>query len=157
MIYAYTFDSPIGKLRITENGTTITGLDLPSALRETDADNDETDLLLEAARQLSEYFAGRRKTFSLPLAPQGTPFMKRVWDQLLQVGYGETCSYKAIATAVGNPNATRAVGMANNRNPIPIIIPCHRIIGADGSLVGYGGGLPLKKYLLDLEKGIPKA
>lgn len=106
------------------------------------------------AEQLCEYFAGSRQTFDLPLEPRGTEFQRRVWNALCEIPYGETRSYGEIAQRVGNPKASRAVGMANHRNPIPILIPCHRVIGADGSLVGYGGGLGVKRYLLDLEKRV---
>jgi len=102
-------------------------------------------------RQLDEYFAGGRREFDVPLAPQGTAFQRRVWDALLGVAYGRTATYAEIARAVGNPKAVRAVGLANGRNPIPIIIPCHRVIGSDGTLTGYGGGLPIKRKLLELE------
>lgn len=112
----------------------------------------ETDLIKKAAEQLDEYFKGRRKAFDLPLAPQGTPFQQSVWNALLKIKFGETRSYKEIAEQIGNPKAVRAVGMANNRNPISIIIPCHRVIGSDGNLVGYGGGLSIKQYLLELER-----
>ena len=112
----------------------------------------ETDLIKKAAEQLDEYFKGRRKAFDLPLAPQGTPFQQSVWNALLKIKFGETRSYKEIAEQIGNPKAVRAVGMANNRNPISIIIPCHRVIGSDGSIVGYGGGLSIKQYLLELER-----
>ena len=105
----------------------------------------------EAFVQLDAYLAGRLKEFYLPLAPKGTPFMLRVWAELLKIPYGQTRSYGEIARAIGNPGAMRAVGMANNRNPIAIIIPCHRVIGSDGRLVGYGSGLPLKEKLLALE------
>jgi len=113
----------------------------------------ESPLLDVAFRQLDEYFAGKRTTFSLPLAPTGTPFQRRVWKVLETIPYGETWSYKDVATRAGNPKATRAVGMANNRNPIAIVVPCHRVIGADGRLVGYGGGLARKAWLLALETG----
>lgn len=105
-----------------------------------------------AVKELLEYFGGRRRSFDVTIDPGGTPFQKSVWKALLTIPYGETQSYKQIAEAVGNPKATRAVGMANNRNPIPIIIPCHRVIGADGSLVGYSAGLGIKEALLKLEK-----
>ena len=101
----------------------------------------------------SEYFSGRRQVFTLPLALEGTPFQHRVWEALRKIPYGSTCSYGEVAAAVGNPKASRAVGMANNRNPLPVLIPCHRVIGADGGLVGYGGGLDIKKKLLALERG----
>jgi methylated-DNA-[protein]-cysteine S-methyltransferase len=102
-------------------------------------------------QQLEEYFAGDRQTFDLPLAPGGTPFMKRCWDFLLTIPYGQTTTYQTIARALGNPNASRAVGLANARNPIHIIIPCHRVIGANSHLTGYAGGLPIKQKLLELE------
>lgn len=111
----------------------------------------ETPLLLEAARQLEEYFRGERREFDLPLEEKGTPFQLLVWQALRDVPYGETRTYKEIAAALGNPKASRAVGMANNRNPISIVTPCHRVIGANGTLVGYGGGLEVKEYLLNLE------
>lgn len=113
----------------------------------------ETDLLLQAKIQLDEYYRGERKTFSLPLKANGTVFQERVWQALLTIPYAETRSYGEIAAQIGNPKASRAVGMANNRNPISIIIPCHRVIGSDGKLVGYGGGMHRKVWLLDLEKG----
>lgn len=114
----------------------------------------ETALLHEAFGQLKEYFVKKRQDFSLPLAPEGTVFQKKVWQALLDIPYGKTASYKDIAVAVGNPRAARAIGMANNRNPLAIFIPCHRVIGADGNLVGYGGGLEIKKFLLNLENGV---
>lgn len=113
-----------------------------------------TPLLKMAAEQLREYFEGERKDFNLPLSPVGTKFQLKVWKALQTIPYGETRSYRQVAEIIGNPKACRAVGMANNRNPIAIIIPCHRVIGADGNLVGYGGGLDLKQQLLDLEKQI---
>ena len=105
----------------------------------------------DATRQLREYFAGERKTFSLTLCPEGTDFQRAVWSELRKIPYGETISYKQLACRIGKPKAVRAVGAANGANPIPIIIPCHRVIGHDGSLIGFGGGLPLKKRLLQLE------
>lgn len=113
----------------------------------------ETELLKKAGDQLMEYFQGKRKVFDLPLKPAGTEFQKKVWGALCTIPYGQTRSYGKIATQIGNPKACRAVGGANNKNPIMIFIPCHRVIGADGSLVGFGGGLYAKKYMLDLEKG----
>jgi methylated-DNA-[protein]-cysteine S-methyltransferase len=113
----------------------------------------ETPLIKKAAAQIEEYLAGKRKQFTLPLVMHGTEFQTAVWRALQKIPYGETRSYKEIAAAIGRPKAVRAVGMANNRNPISIIVPCHRVIGHDGSLVGYGGGLPLKQYLLELEQG----
>ena len=105
-----------------------------------------------AVKELEEYFQGKRKVFTVPCVPKGTDFQKRVWEALIQIPYGETRTYKEIAAAAGNPKASRAVGMANNRNPIPIIIPCHRVIGTNGSLTGYAGGLKVKEYLLKLER-----
>jgi methylated-DNA-[protein]-cysteine S-methyltransferase len=103
--------------------------------------------------QLAEYLAGERRRFTLPLAPRGTEFERRVWRALTDIPYGETRSYAEIAGIIGSPSACRAVGRANGRNPIAVVIPCHRVIGSDGSLTGYGGGLPLKRFLLDLEAG----
>ena len=112
---------------------------------------DRSPLLDEAARQLADYFAGRRRDFDLPLAPAGTAFQQAVWAALRSIPYGQTRSYKDIAAAVGRPRACRAVGMANNRNPLPIVIPCHRVIGASGALTGYAGGVEIKHTLLQLE------
>ena len=106
----------------------------------------------EAIRQLRAYFAGGLVDFDLPLAPEGTPFQLSVWNKLREIPYGETISYGELATRVGNPKASRAVGMANGRNPLPIVVPCHRVIGSDGKLTGFGGGLPAKKLLLALER-----
>ena len=111
----------------------------------------------EAARQLQEYFAGCRREFSLPLAPRGTEFQRQVWYALEGIPYGETRTYGEIARAIGKPKACRAVGMANHRNPLSILVPCHRVVGADGSLTGYGGGLEAKQFLLELEKRHGKA
>jgi methylated-DNA-[protein]-cysteine S-methyltransferase len=107
----------------------------------------------DAVRQLREYFSGKRTDFDLPLEPQGTPFQRGVWKRLEEIPYGETISYGELAKRVGNPKASRAVGAANGQNPIPIVIPCHRVIGANGKLTGFGGGLPTKEKLLELEKG----
>lgn len=112
---------------------------------------DAAEILKAAAEQLSEYFSGRRREFSLPLRPAGTEFQRAVWQQLELIPYGRTISYGALAAALGNPQASRAVGAANGRNPLPIVIPCHRVIGASGSLTGFGGGLERKKTLLNLE------
>lgn len=114
--------------------------------------------IIEATRlQLDEYFAGSRKKFNLPLAPQGTPFQAKVWHTLATIPYGQTISYAQLAQRVGKPTAMRAVGAANGRNPLPIVLPCHRVIGADGSLTGFGGGLPTKQFLLQLEGALPTA
>jgi methylated-DNA-[protein]-cysteine S-methyltransferase len=114
----------------------------------------ETTLIKEAYRQLSEYLKGERKGFDLPLLIKGTTFQQQVWKALLEIPYGETRSYKQIAVAIGNPKAVRAVGMANNRNPLLIVVPCHRVIGANGKLVGYGAGIEKKEFLLRLEKSL---
>lgn len=112
----------------------------------------ETSLIAEAVSQLSAYFEGRLKTFDLPLDMSGTPFRMKTWEALKTIPYGETRSYGDIARQIGQPKACRAVGMANHNNPVAIVVPCHRVIGSDGSLTGYGGGLPIKRQLLDLEK-----
>lgn len=112
---------------------------------------EETPVLRQTREELAEYFAGTRRAFTVPLAPCGTAFQRKVWAALQDIPYGETRSYKQIAEAVGQPKAFRAVGMANNRNPIAILIPCHRVIGSNGALVGYGGGLDIKTRLLRLE------
>jgi len=109
------------------------------------------DLFIEASRQLDAYFEGRLTSFDLSLSPQGTPFQQSVWSELRAVPYGETVSYGEIARRIGAPKAVRAVGTANGKNPLPIVIPCHRVIGSDGKLTGYGGGLPMKEFLLALE------
>jgi methylated-DNA-[protein]-cysteine S-methyltransferase len=114
--------------------------------------NDANPLLAAAVEQLREYFAGERRQFDLPVEAQGTDFQRRVWQVLAGIPYGETRNYRQIADAVGAPRAVRAVGAANGRNPLPIVVPCHRVIGADGKLVGYAGGLPVKKVLLELEQ-----
>jgi methylated-DNA-[protein]-cysteine S-methyltransferase len=113
-------------------------------------------LLRETARQLAEYFAGARRVFDLPLAPRGTAFQCDVWTTLATIPFGETISYAQLASRVGKPTAVRAVGAANGRNPLPIVLPCHRVIGADGSLTGFGGGLPTKQFLLQLEGALPR-
>lgn len=117
-----------------------------------DVPEGDSGLLRETERQLGEYFSGDRREFDIPLDMEGTDFQKKVWHALTEIPYGETRSYGFIAAAIGNPKAARAVGMANNRNPISVIVPCHRVVGADGNLVGYGGGLENKSFLLKLEK-----
>ena len=153
--FALTRQMPhIGAVRIVQRGQHIVRLDLGGkAPYEPLADVAEqaTPLLLRAFEQLEEYLARVRKEFDLPLAPAGTPFQRKVWDALLQIPYGQTRSYQQIAQAVGSPKGFRAVGMANNRNPIAVFIPCHRVVGADGKMVGYGGGVDIKVALLGLE------
>ncbi len=152
ILFLYYQQTDIGCVGIAERGGSITSLHFESATPPPDAELIETKLIAEAFRQLNSYFAGMLKQFSLPLAPSGTPFMQQVWKALCSIPYGTTVTYKDIATAVGNPLAVRAVGMANHRNSIPIFIPCHRVIGTDGTLTGYRGGLALKKQLLELEE-----
>ncbi|WP_411679689.1 methylated-DNA--[protein]-cysteine S-methyltransferase [Clostridium thailandense] len=147
----YFYEYNIGKIGITEKEGKITNLYFINDKLPQDLQLYETPILKEAAQQLEMYFCGNLKEFSLPLDPHGTIFMKQVWENLCKIPYGKTASYKEIAVKVGNPNAARAVGLANNRNPIPIFIPCHRVIGANGSLTGYRGGIELKKRLLEVE------
>lgn len=152
--YCYC-DSPIGRMLLAGKNGVLEELHFPKATEQleipADWQKNETGFG-EILHQLKQYFAGNRREFDLTVAPQGTPFQERVWQELCRIPYGETASYGAIAARIGNPKACRAVGMANSKNPIPIIIPCHRIIGKDGSLTGFGGGLAVKKQLLDLER-----
>lgn len=157
MIFYCHFSAPLGRITIVQNGDAITHLHIGEMpVLSADAEERATPLLQEACRQLSEYFAGTRQTFSLPLAPAGTDFQKKAWRALCTIPYGQTRTYKDMAIAIGCPKGFRAVGLANNKNPIAILIPCHRVIGANGKLVGYAGGLHLKKFLLELE-GVPVA
>lgn len=150
MRYAFSYDTKIGKITIAEEEGKITNFWLPS--REPDnLSFKETPLIAKAAEQFKQYLEGKRKEFDLKLNPQGTPFQKRVWKELLKIPYGETRSYKDIAKAAGNEKACRAVGAANNKNPVAVFIPCHRVIGSDGKLTGYAGGLNLKEKLLNFE------
>lgn len=149
----FYYETALGTIGIAETNDQITHLYFEAEkFPANDYEMKETPVLAEAGKQLKEYFEGRRSAFDLPLAPAGTEFMRRVWNALQEIPYGETRSYKEIAAMAGNSKACRAVGMANNRNPISIFIPCHRVIGADGTMVGYGGGLDKKVFLLDLEK-----
>ena len=148
MIYRFTYDTVLGSVTFVEEDGALLAI---TTHRPYEGIEHETALIKEANRQLSEYLKGERQMFYLPLNPRGTDFQKRVWRALCDIPYGETQSYKQIAEAIGNPKAVRAVGMANNRNPITIVVPCHRVIGADGKLVGYGGGLEMKEFLLRLE------
>lgn len=148
----FFYQTGIGKIGIAESNSKVTNVFLPGEELPPDVVVNETDILKEAGRQLISYFSGKQKSFTVPLAPAGTEFMLRVWEKLRGIPYGETRSYQEIARSIGNPKAQRAVGMANNKNPIPIFIPCHRVIGANGNLVGYGGGLHIKEHLLNLEK-----
>lgn len=145
-----TFDTPVGLMALRGEGCAVTELRLPGMPIPGIAEH-ESAVLRKAREQLLDYLAGVRREFDLPLAPRGTLFQRRVWDALRTIPWGATRSYADIAEAVGNPKAVRAVGGANHNNPIPIFIPCHRVVGKNGSLTGYGGGLELKQKLLMLE------
>ena len=147
-------DSPVGRLGIEAEGDAITHIAFHApAPAETASRELLAPVVVEACRELAAYFAGDLSVFSVRLAPHGTPFQQAVWAALLQIPFGETLSYQDLAAAIGRPTATRAVGAANGQNPIPIVIPCHRVIGAGGALVGFGGGLEVKRWLLDHEQG----
>lgn len=149
----FTYQTPFGPLTLAEENERLTNCSFGNSPKlPQNAEIKETALLKEAHSQLREYFAGRRQIFNLPLAPKGTAFQQAAWQALLTIPYGQTASYKEMAVKVGNPKACRAIGMANNKNPIGIIIPCHRVIGTDGKLVGYAGGLDIKQKLLELEQ-----
>jgi methylated-DNA-[protein]-cysteine S-methyltransferase len=152
--YVTTVPSPLGDLVLCGDGEALTALCLPTHRHRPAIDPDAIEdaaPFREAAEQLAAYFAGDRTDFDHPLAPRGTPFQLEVWAALRTVRHGATTSYGALAAQIGRPKAVRAVGLANGRNPLPIIVPCHRVVGADGSLTGYGGGLEAKRLLLDLE------
>lgn len=163
-LYTDTFDSPVGPLfcAVDEAGAVVRiefirgrsrrppGSDLAAAGHRLTEDSER---LRPLRRQLEEYFAGRRRRFDLVLAPVGTPFQRRVWEALAAIPYGETRSYGEVARSLGRPEASRAVGAANGANPLPIVIPCHRVVGSNGSLTGFGGGLETKAALLELERG----
>jgi len=150
--YAY-YDSPIGRLTLISNGVALTGLYLAnSSIRPQAFAQHRQAPFSKVTAALDGYFAGSLHTFNVPLAPEGTPFQQSVWQALTRIPYAATASYGDIAKEVGRPHAARAVGSANHVNPIAIIIPCHRVIGANGKLVGYGGGLPTKEFLLGLEQ-----
>lgn len=151
----YYYDTLIGRIGIAEESGQIIQVVFPNDPQvkfDKSFSLKETDILEQAANQLKEYLQGKRKLFTLPLAPNGTDFMKKVWNSLCDIPYGETRSYKQIAEAAGNVKACRAVGLANNRNPIPLFIPCHRVVGASGKPVGYRGGIETKLKLLEIEK-----
>jgi methylated-DNA-[protein]-cysteine S-methyltransferase len=152
--------SPVGPLLLAadEHGLRLVEFNSPKhpMRRGDDWREGDNDVLREARAQLEDYFAGRRRRFELPLAPRGTEFQCEVWQTLATIPYGETISYAELATRVGKPSAMRAVGAANGRNPLPIVLPCHRVIGKDGSLTGFGGGLPTKQFLLSLEGAMPR-
>ncbi len=149
-------DSPVGLLRLVSNGAALLHCEFENPRYPFEASPAGEDAIIRATRkQLDAYFAGKLRAFDLPLAPQGTPFQQRCWVALQKIPYGVTRSYGQQAATIGSPKAVRAVGLANGRNPIAIIIPCHRVIGANGSLTGYGGGMERKRQLLDLEQGEP--
>ncbi|GGG25752.1 methylated-DNA--protein-cysteine methyltransferase [Lysinibacillus alkalisoli] len=142
-----TYETKIGLVLIEANDEAIQAV----TITDEPVDGPENEWMKKGYQQLSEYLEGKRQQFDLPLQPQGTAFQQKVWQALKEIPFGETRTYKEVATAIGNVNASRAVGNANNKNPILIIVPCHRVIGANGKLVGYGAGLPLKEQLLTLE------
>ncbi len=153
--YFTHIESPLGRVLLTSDGTSLTRLWISSATPEPGwTENPGALPFPETRQQLAEYFAGERQKFSVPLAPEGTEFQQRVWAQLQQIPYGLTTSYGGLATRLGNPNGSRAVGLANGRNPIWLVVPCHRVIGASGKLVGYAGGLARKSALLDFEAAV---
>ncbi len=157
MKFSCRIDSLVGPLTVVSSESAVTAIRFGDVVPNGTAFAEPTDsawpeVLRQAARELTEFFAGTRRTFTVPLAPVGTPFQQQVWRALQNIPYGATCSYRDIACAVGRPAACRAVGMANHCNPIPIIIPCHRVVGADGRLTGYAGGLAIKSRLLQFER-----
>jgi methylated-DNA-[protein]-cysteine S-methyltransferase len=155
MPYYTIVDSPIDPLLLTSDGESITGLHLDAAKqlpRFADSHINSASVFRSALEQLQAYFRGELQSFDLPLKPAGTEFQKKVWQALAEIPYGTTVSYKTIAERIRSPKAVRAVGLANGRNPIAIILPCHRVIGADGKLTGYAGGLQRKQWLLALER-----
>ncbi|HPF18632.1 MAG TPA: methylated-DNA--[protein]-cysteine S-methyltransferase [Bacillota bacterium] len=172
MRYGCYMDSPVGKLQLVEKDGALThvlfcsGRDCESSGEKRGEvlakvggkpvyfEEKETPLLQKTQKELKEYFAGKRRTFHIPLAPEGTPFQLKAWEGLRTIPYGETRTYKQMAEYAGCPKGYRAIGLANNRNPISLIIPCHRVIGSDGTLVGFGGGLDKKELLLNLEKDV---
>lgn len=156
MVVYTVFESPVGPLLLAGDGLALQVLAFADGRSGTPDDSwlrDTSGLLDPVRRELDSYFDGQLREFQVPLAPRGTAFQQSVWRNLREIPYGETISYGELARRVGDPLAVRAVGAANGANPIAIIVPCHRVIGANGSLVGFGGGLPIKRALLDLERG----
>lgn len=153
-------ESPVGPLFVAADETGLRAIEFRDnrhpVRRDADWQPGDSGMLRLARTQLEEYFAGTRRHFDLPLSPRGTGFQRAVWTALASIPYGETISYAQLASRVGRPTASRAVGAANGRNPLPIVLPCHRVIGADGALTGFGGGLPTKRYLLALEGALPR-
>ena len=158
MILHRRIESPAGPLVIAADETGLRHIEFHKNRHPADREDwrgGDNNILHAVEAQLHEYFAGSRIEFDLPLSPQGTPFQLDVWQELGRIPYGATISYAQLAQRVGKPTATRAVGAANGRNPLPIVLPCHRVIGIDGALTGFGGGLPLKEFLLKLEGAMP--
>lgn len=151
MKYIWYYETPIGKLGIAEEDEAISHILFDGDMSLDSYEKKETKIIKEMAKQLKAYFAGKLKQFDVPLCLKGTQFQRDSWQALMEIPYGQTCSYKDVAIKLGNPKAVRAVGLANNRNKIPIVIPCHRVIGSNGKLVGYAGGLSIKQQLIDLE------
>lgn len=159
MILCRRIDSPVGPLMLAADDHALRHIEFRDNCHPADRRDwhgGDNEVLQAAQQQLGEYFAGRRRVFDLPLAPHGTEFQRTVWQALADIPYGNTISYAQLAQRLGNPNGTRAVGAANGRNPLPIVLPCHRVIGADGGLTGFGGGLPTKQFLLRLEGALPQ-
>lgn len=154
-IFHTRIDSPIGPLLLAASDAGLHTIEFAAARHPVKRNGrwreGDHPLLRRAQAQLDEYFAGQRRSFDLPLAPEGTPFQRAVWQALETIDYGQTLSYGQLAERIGRPAASRAVGAANGRNPLPIVVPCHRVIGASGALTGFGGGLPTKQFLLELE------
>jgi methylated-DNA-[protein]-cysteine S-methyltransferase len=158
MMLCRRIDSPIGPLMLAADDIGLRHIEFRDNSHPTDRRDwhgGHHDILQATEAQLGEYFAGQRRAFDLPLAPQGTPFQLQVWDELARIPFGATISYAQLAQRIGNPAGTRAVGAANGRNPLPIVLPCHRVIGADGTMTGFGGGVPVKEFLLRLEGALP--
>lgn len=155
--YSLSMESPLGRLTLTSDEQSILSILMYREERqpsEISAPADAPEVLLDARRQLEEYFEGRRRTFSIPIGAKGTEFQRKVWSALLDIPFGETESYGALAARIGSPGAARAVGAANGRNPVAIAVPCHRVIGAGGALTGYAGGEERKRWLLEHERRV---
>ena len=159
MILCRRIDSPVGPLMLAADDNALRHIEFRDNCHPADRRDwhgGDNEVLQAAQQQLGEYFAGTRRVFDLPLAPVGTQFQRAVWQALADIPYGGTISYAQVAQRLGNPHGTRAVGAANGRNPLPIVLPCHRVIGADGGMTGFGGGLPTKEFLLRLEGALPE-
>lgn len=158
-VFTTRIDSPVGPLFAAASDAGVHAIEFPESRHAVVRDDDWTPgdhpMLAALRAQLDAYFAGTRQAFDLPLSPRGTGFQRAVWQALSTIPYGRTASYAELAGMVGKPTASRAVGAANGRNPIPIVVPCHRVIGANGALTGFGGGLPTKRFLLALEGALP--